>query len=152
MTDIAMLQALRLLQTTPPAAIVDNAAFATAEINTVFEGKKASAALIIVSIGATDIPATVFKLQESDTSGSGFTDVTGADFSVSPLTLPSDTSDNSLIGIYVDLTKRKQYLDLSWTAGNGTAGTFGTVITVLAGLDAAPNTATRRGLAQQAIV
>jgi hypothetical protein len=143
------LQNCKFLNTTPPAAIVDNAAFPTATIDTI--GFRALC--IIVQLGALDIAVAAMKLQESDAANmSGATDVPGADFSVSPLTLPSATADNNLYGIFVDLRGRKRYLDLSLTGGDGTAGSFASVLTILERAEESPNTVTERGLAQQAIV
>jgi hypothetical protein len=143
------LQACKFLNVTPPAAIVDNAAFPTATIDT----KGFRAACIILQLGALDIAVAVLKLQESDDSGmSGATDVPGADFSVSPLTRPSATDDNTLYGIFVDLRGRKRYLDLSLTGGDGTLGSFASVIAILERAEETPNTVAERGLTQQAVV
>jgi hypothetical protein len=141
------LQNCKFVNVTPPAAIVDNAAFPTASIDT----KGFRAATIIVQLGALDIAVAAMKLRESD-DDSTYTDVTGADFSVSPLTLPSATADNSLYGIFVDLRGRKRYLDLSLTGGDGTTGSFASVLAILDRAEETPDTATERGLAQQAIV
>lgn len=143
------LQDLKFTNITPPAAIVDNSAFATA----IFDSKGIESVVFLVTLGATDIAATALKLTESDDSGmSGAVDVSGADFSVSPLTLPSATDDNGFYAIYVKCGgNRKRYFDLSFTAGNGTAGTFATV-TAIAIPAIRPDTPTERGLVQQAIV
>lgn len=112
---------------TPPGAIKDNAAWTTAEVDSVDSSLgKASYLEFWVYLGATDIAMAAFKLQESDTSGSGFADVSGADFSVSPATLPSATDDDKAYLITVDLRNpsRKRYYDLSITAGDGAAGTY----------------------------
>lgn len=118
--------AAKYLQVIAPAAIVDNAAFTTTEIDTLGWDY----AEIIVNIGATDVAMAALKVQESDTSGSGFTDVTGldmdgdTDIDGNTAALPSATDDNKLIIFQIDLRNRKRYLDLSATAGNGTNGTF----------------------------
>ena len=141
------LQNLKAINVTPPAAIVDNAAFTTASVDT----KDVESALFVASFGAMDIAATVFKLRESD-DDSSYADVSGADFSVSPLTLPSATSDNTIFGVYVKCGgARKRYLDLSVTGGDGTAGTYLSVLCLLLP-KVSPTTASGRGLAQQAIV
>ena len=69
-----ILQGVKIVSITPPAAIVDNASFTTAAVDTIGFGKVA----IVFSLGATDIAMTALKLQESDDSGmSGATDITG---------------------------------------------------------------------------
>lgn len=107
---------------TPPAAIVDNAAYTTAEVDTVNTTLgKAAFTNFYVYLGATDIALAALQLTESDTSGSGHSNITGATFS----TLPSDTADNTCWCIAVrNDANRKRYYDLSLTAGNGAAGTF----------------------------
>lgn len=120
-------------QVIAPAAIVDDASFTTNEIDTL----DFDYATIVVSIGATDIAMTALKVQESDTSGSGFADISGADVSSatdidgSATALPSATDDNNLVVIQLDLRGRKRYLDLVATAGNGSTGTYGSAICVL---------------------
>lgn len=142
------LQNCKFVNTTPPAAIIDNAAATTAALDT----KGFDSVVFIVQLGALDIAVSVMKLQESDTSGSGYTDITGADFSVSPLTLPAATDDNKIYGIFVNLAGRKRYLDLSLTLGDGAAGTYVSVLAILSRGQQVPATATNRGLGQQAIV
>jgi hypothetical protein len=144
------LQNLKFVNVTPPAAIVDNAAFTTATLDT----KGARTVCWLVTLGALDIAVAAMKLRESDDSGmSGAADISGADFSVSPLTLPAATDDNKLYAIFVTMSgSRKRYQDLSLTGGDGAAGTYATVIAILDRLEQAPSTATLRGLAQQAIV
>lgn len=145
----SLLQQLKFTNTTPPAAIVDNAAFPTA----IYDTKGIEEMAFVVALGASDIAAAALKVQESDDSGmSGAVDISGADFSVSPLTLPSATDDNLLFAVFVKCGRnRKRYLDLSFTAGNGAAGTFGTVLAVGVPL-VRPDTAAERGLSQQALV
>ena len=109
-----------------PQAIVDNAAFTTVEIDT----RGYDYCTVYVAIGATDIVMAALKMQESDTSGSGFADISGLDFDGdtaiggSAAALPSATDDNKIFACDIDLRGRKRYLDLSATAGDGTAGTF----------------------------
>lgn len=119
-------QAVKRVWITPPAAIVDDAAFTTTEVDTAgFDYAK-----IVVGIGATDIAMVACKVTESDTSGSGHADVSGLDtdgdtnIAGSASTLPTATDDNKFVEFEIDLLGRKRYLDLSMTAGDGTAGTF----------------------------
>lgn len=131
---------------TPSAAIIDNAAATTGEVDTVVLGVKAMRATYLVSFGALDIAVTTCKVQESDTSGDGFADVTGASVTVAA------TDDNKIYMIDVDLRGRKRYLDLSLTLGDGAAGTYVNVLCGLSAMAESPNTATLRGLGGQAIV
>lgn len=106
---------------TPPAAISDNATLSTTEIDTAGYNY----ITIVVGIGATDIAMTALKVTESDTAGSGHADITGADFTVSPATVPSATDDNKFFVVNIDLRNgRKRYIDVTATTGNGTAGTY----------------------------
>lgn len=127
-------QNMKLVNLIPPVAIKDNASWTTTEVDT----KGYDYALFIVNLGATDIAIAALKLQESNTSGSGFADVTGAIYGTSTnlagstSTLPAATDDDKVFAILVDLRKRSRYLDLVATAGNGTNGTFASGICVLA--------------------
>jgi hypothetical protein len=143
------MQNVKTVGITPPAAIIDNAAATTATVDT----KGFTKARFMVYLGALDIAMSAFKLQQSDDSGmSGAADVSGADFSVSPLTLPSASDDNHFFAIYVDLRGKKRYMDLSLTLGDGAAGSFITAWVDLYGANETPDTATERGLTQQAFV
>lgn len=136
---------------TPPAAIVDDAAYTTAEVDSVDATLGKAAFLEFwVYLGATDIALAAFKLTESDTSGSGFTDVSGADFSVSPATLASATDDNKAYLISVDLRNgsRKRYFDLTLTAGNGSTGTYACAWAYRVYTTKSPSTAAELGVSQ----
>ena len=139
----------KTLAVTNPAAIVDNAAFTTATIDT----RGFAFLTIIVILGALDIALAAFKLREGDESDmSDAADVDGADFSVAPATLPAATDDNKLYAIQVNLKGRKRYVDLSLTGGDGTAGTYACVIAQLSDPAEAPSDATGRGFAQELTV
>lgn len=130
---------------TNPAAIVDNAAFTTATIDTI----GFSALRIVVQLGALDVALAAFKLRESNASDmTGAADVSGADFSVDG-TLPAATDDNKLYAIHVNLRGRKRYLDLSLTGGDGAAGTYANAWADLYRASEAPSDATGRGFAQE---
>lgn len=134
----------KFVNVTPPGAIVDNAAFTTAAVDT--KGWKRITFLVI--LGALDIALAAFKLRESD-DDSSYSDVSGADFSVDS-TLPAATADNNIYAIHVDLDgTRKRYMDLSLTGGDGTAGTYATVIAVLSRPEESPDSASERGFAAE---
>ena len=138
------LQDLKIVYITPPAAIVDNSAYTTASIDT----KGWDEALVCVLFGAMDIAMAALKLRESD-DDSTYADITGADFSTSPATLPSATSDNTFFGIHVKCGGgRKRYIDLTATGGDGAAGTYMSAFVILAKGEASPASVTDRGFSQ----
>ena len=146
-----MFEALKqkIVPITNPAAIVDNAAFTTAVVDTL--GFRF--VTIVVILGALDIAIAAFKLRESDASDmTGAVDVEGADFSVSPATLPAATDDNKLYAIQVNTAGRKRYLDLTLTGGDGTAGTYAAAFAVLSNAQEVPDSAAERGFAQELTV
>ncbi|HEX3100863.1 MAG TPA: hypothetical protein VHQ01_03670 [Pyrinomonadaceae bacterium] len=145
-----LLQAIEVRKLVEPAAVNDNTAFTTDTIDT----KGYAECMFIIQFGAMDIAAAVFKLKESDDSGmSGAVDVTGADFSVSPLTLPSATDDHHLFGIHVLCGgPRKRYLDLSFTAGDGAVGTYASGVVLLASASKTLPAASLQGFTQLACV
>lgn len=139
------LQKSKFVPITPPAAIVDNAAFTTAIVDT----RGFRALRIIVLLGALDIALAALKLRESDADDmTGAVDVDGADFSVDG-TLPAATDDNKAVAIFVNLNGRKRYLDLTLTGGDGTAGTYAVAWADLYRTAEAPSDAAGRGFAQE---
>ena len=139
-------QNTKFVSVTPPAAIVDNASYTTAEIDTLgFDY-----ATIIVYLGATDIAMTALKVTESDTSASGHADVTGLVFGTSSniagstSALPSATDDDTFQIFEIDLKNRKRYLDVVATAGNGSTGTFATILCILSRAGESVDTAAAR--------
>ena len=144
------LQNVKVVNVTPPAAIVDNASFATTTIDTLGFNKVA----IYFQLGATDIAMTALKVQESDDSGmSGAADITGAVYGASGApALPTATDDNKIFGFFIDLKGRKRYLDVVATAGDGSTGTFGACIAELYNGNVTSDDATERGLAANVIV
>jgi hypothetical protein len=133
---------------TPPAAIVDNASFTTAAVDT----KGFAHCQFLVMIGATDIALTALKIQESDASGSGYADVTGliygtsTDPSGATVALPSATDDNKVYAFDVHCGRgRKRYLDAVVTIGDGTVGGFVTVLAILSKAAKRPSTNAEKG-------
>ncbi len=150
------LQRMALSRGVAPAVInnVDSTAFACYAVDT--NGCKAVHCLI--HLGATDGAMGSCKIQESNTLTNATTlasgtDITGADFSVSPATLPSATDDNGFFLVTIPITgARKRYLNLVSTTGDVTAGTYLTACWIKEALDEAPNTAAKRNLVQHLIV
>lgn len=141
----------KIVVLTPPAAIVDNAVFPTATLDTLGWDY----CTIYCLFGAMDIAMSALKVQESDNSGmSGAADITGLVFGTSALadstttsSLPGATSDNTVFAFDISLIGRKRYLDVSATGGDGTTGTYLTVLAVLSRGSESPNNASERGLA-----
>jgi len=131
-----MIDAPKFFSVTPPGAILDDTAATTAVIDC--QGY----ALIVITayFGATDIAAAVLKVQESDASGSGFTDISGSDLASSA----TATIDNTAIRWFI--RPKKRYLDLNFTAGNGAAGTYFCAWADGYKAEALPTTATQLGL------
>jgi hypothetical protein len=144
------LQNVKVVNVTPPAAIKDNASFATTTIDTIGFNKVA----VYFALGATDIAMTALKIQESDDAGmSGAADITGAVYGVTGApALPSADDDNKIFGFFIDLKGRKRYLDVVATAGDGSAGTFGACTAHLYNSLTTEDNATQRGLAANLIV
>lgn len=133
----------KLVVVTPPAAILDNTAITTTAVDT----NGYAWATFYVLLGATDIAMAALKMTESDASGSGYTDITGLDYSTDG-TLPSATDDNKIFAFDIDLRGgRKRYLDVVATAGDGTAGTYCAIWAVLHRASELPSSAADRGLA-----
>jgi len=134
----------KVVLVTSPAAIIDNASATTNEIDTLGYDY----CTIYVSVGATDIAMSALKVQESDTSGSGFADVSAltASGTTGDGRLPTATDDNKVFAFFIDLRKRKRYLDLVATCGDGAAGTYLSAIAVLSRAKESPSSSTKLGL------
>ena len=109
-----------------PAAILDN----TSATATAIDTAGAAYIEIPVQLGATDIAVSALKLQECDTSGGTYTDITGATFNGGTsydgvtLALPSATDDNQVHVFQGSLLGRKRYIKVVRTFGDGTVGGF----------------------------
>ena len=141
------LQRAKFQQVIAPVAIVDDASWTTAEIDTL----DYDYLTVIVNIGATDVAMAALKLQSSDTTGTGFADVTGldcdgdTDIDGSAAALPSATDDNNVVVFQVDLRGHKRFFDLVATAGNGAAGTFASAVAILTKGAVAPTSTSTHG-------
>lgn len=141
------LQNSKIINVTPPAAILDDASASTTEVDTVgFDY-----ATYICTLGASDVAMAALAVTESDTAGSGHGNVTGLVFGASTnidgstSALPSATDDNKVYCFDIDLRGRKRYLDLTATAGNGTTGTYFAAVCVLTRGESVLQTAAGRG-------
>lgn len=146
------LQNVKKINICPPAAIVDNASFTTAIIDT----KGYNYLEIVFQLGASDIAMAALKLQESDTltdadtlenaaDVSGMIYGTSTNIAGSTSALPSATDDNKLYAFQVPLAGRKRYIDLVATAGNGSLGTYGAATATLHKATNGPRTASECG-------
>jgi hypothetical protein len=137
----------KIVAITPPGAIVDNTAFTTSSIDL----KGWNRADVFVHFGAMDIAMAALSLSESDDDTS-YAAVTGANFSGSTMTngsagaLPPATADNLFYAFRVDARKRKRYIDLQATGGDGTLGTYMTAFAILSRGKELPNAMGERGL------
>jgi hypothetical protein len=124
-------------------AILDNVSATSLALDTDgFEYAK-----IIAAVGATDIAMSALKLQHCDTSGGSYEDITGASF-----TAPTATDDGKLYGFYVNLLRKKRFIKIVATAGDGSVGVAFTALASLSRAQSVPNDATSRGLAAQVLV
>lgn len=141
-------QKSKFVSITPPGAIVDNASYTTASIDTLGYDYMT----VVCYFGAMDIAMVALKLQTSDTDSS-YADLTGAVYGTSTniagstSSLPSATDDNKFFIFEVDLRDKKRYFDLVATGGDGTAGTYMTAFAILSKGEVTPVTAANRGAA-----
>jgi hypothetical protein len=140
----------KILEVVPPQALVDNASWTAVEIDTIGYDY----AQVIVHIGALDIALTVLKIQETDTTGASYTDVTGLVFATSinsagdTSTLPAADEDNEFFVFNIDLRGRKRFLDLVATIDDGSTGGFLSAIAILSRAETGPNDAAGYGASQ----
>lgn len=131
---------LKYVAITPPAAIVDAAAFTTAAVDT----KGFRHLTIVAQFGALDIAPASASIRHSDASnmGSPATLATGGtDFALATAT----DSDNLFHVFEVDLLGKKRYIDFEITGGDGTSGTYLSVLAILSRPEESPNSATEHG-------
>lgn len=138
---------LKFVPITPPGAIVDNAAFTTAAVDT-----KGFRHLTIVAIfGALDIAPASASIRHSDASdmSSPATLATGGtDFALATAT----DSDNLCHVFDVDLLGKKRYIDFEITGGDGAAGSYLSILAILSRPEESPNSASEHGAVVYATV
>lgn len=113
-----------------PTATVDNTSATVAEVNTWSGSVQFRQAVFLVYLGTTDIALTALKVRESDTSGSGFSDIAETVFGGVDLpALPSATDDGKWY--LIEVSNSKRYLQLVITAGDGSVGAAVTAVCIL---------------------
>lgn len=131
------LQQSKLVTVVQPTAIVDNTSWTTAEVDT----RGFNYATFIFQLGASDIAMAALSLTESDVTASGHATIAGADFASATdidgnaTALPSATDDGKILVVQLDLRKRKRFIDVVATAGNGAAGTYLSALCILDGAE-----------------
>lgn len=147
-------QDYKIVSVTPPATIVNNASYTTAEIDTIGYDYLT----VFCYVGATDIAMSALKLQHSDTSVSGHADMSGAVYGTSTdaygttSALPTSTDDNKVFAFHVNLNGKKRYVDLVATAGSGSTGTFMSAFAILSKGQISPATLTQQNLGGKLVV
>lgn len=132
--------AVKYVPVTPPGAIVDNAAFVTAAVDT----KGWSHLTFLLIWGALDIAPASASIRQSDASNMGSPSniaVGGTDFALATAT----DSDNLCHVFDVDLKGKKRYLDFEITGGDGAAGSYLAIVAILSRGNVKPNSAAERG-------
>jgi len=131
-------------------ALIDNASLTTAAVDL----KGWDYCQVFVRVGTTDIAMTACKIQDCDTSGGSYSDVTGLIWGTSEnsagstSTLPSATDDGSYFVFDIDCRKVDRFIDLVATNGDGTAGGFLSAFAILSRGESTPVTASERGAAE----
>lgn len=120
-----------------PQVIKDDASWTESNIDTL----GFSSVNVLFSLGASDIAMAALKLQESD-DASTWTDITGLVYGTSTniagstSALPSADDYNKVYEFSIrNMTGRKRYIQIVATAGNGSAGTYGSCIALLGNAD-----------------
>lgn len=118
------LQTTKVFNVIPPAAIKDNAAFASTVIDKA-DLHGADYLEFVVALGATDIAMAVLKVMESDTLTNPTTLGGSPTLVKDSTTKPSSDNDGQVAVFGIDLRKsRQRYLQLQATSGDGSTGTF----------------------------
>jgi len=150
------LQAVKFARLIDPAAIKDNGSWTGVEIDTLgFDYLT-----IVCYYAASDIAMAALYLTESDATGSGHVEITATDFSDTTqldldgaaLALPSATDDPSFLVVHLDLRKRKRFINIVATGGDGSAGAFLTALGILSRAEHAPASSAEQGAHQVVVV
>lgn len=137
------LQKCKFVQALAPISVAGGANATCVEIDT--KGYRSAAFLIQAGLlGANGV--TVLKWQQSDTSGSGGVDITGASH-----TALVDADDGKIVATFADLRGMKRYITLILTVGSTNACLLAALAILYRG-EESPDSATERGLAEQLFV
>lgn len=132
---------------TPPAALLDNASAATAEIDTLTWDYLQ----YITIIGATNTAMTALAATESDVTGTGHGNITGliwatsANIAGDTSTLPIATDDNTIFVMDINLLGRKRFIDLTATNDATSTGGYIAILAILSRGEGVLDTAAGRG-------
>jgi len=133
----------KYIQALAPISVAGGATATTVEIDTI--GFDYAEFLVMAGL----IPATGFatlKIQESDVTGSGQADITGAGW-----TALVDADDGKIVACFLDLRRRKRFLTLVAINGITNASLIACLVR-LSRAEQIPATATARGFGQQLTV
>lgn len=101
-----------------------------------------------LTVGATTGAISVFKIQDSATSGGSFSDVSGASLA----TLPGATDDNKVYAIHLPLAGVEQFLEVVLTEDNTGTGIYGVNCRLSRVSGGTPSSASERGYAAELFV
>ena len=144
----------KLVAITPPGAVTEGGSWTTAELDT----KGYDYCQITLFFGAIDVALTALKVRQTDTTGTGYSDVTGLIFETSTNSagdtsaFPDGDDDDDFFTFTIDLLGMKRFLDLVATiasAGSGETGAYVAIWAVLTRAEETPNTAAERGVNQE---
>lgn len=110
-------------------------------------------ALVVWAFGAIDSDGapTAMNLWEADATGDTFTEVPSCDWIADTTEDVVATDDKKAFGIFLDLRKRKRYLQIQCAIPNATTATGFAGFVILGDPEIAPNSASERGLEAQII-
>lgn len=142
------LQNCKFAEMVAPGVIKDNAAYTPSVVDTLGYDYLTA----VIDIGATDIAMAVLTLVESadnstntNIEAANFGNTSSTDWEGTALALPSSTADNTFRVVHLDMRKRKRYIQIAATAGDGSAGTYMSAIGILSRAEIAPTTSTLAG-------
>lgn len=137
------LQNCKFVTVLAPISVAGGATATTIEIDT--KGFRAAALLIQSgAVGANGV--TVLQWTESDTAGSGHANIGGAGH-----TALVDANDGVNVCAFLDLRKRKRYINAIITIGSTNACLL-SALAILYRAEESPNSASERGLLEQLFV
>lgn len=147
------IQKCKFMQLVVPVAIVDDASWTSL----VIDCNDWDYITLVIQLGATDIAMAALRVLESDDNSTN-TNVTGTIFGTAvdidgtTTALPSAGDDNNIELFHLDLRKRKRYIQIVATAGDGSAGTYLSALAILSRGRIGPNTCAEMGAEHALIV